>query len=366
VRDRPAPLRHSRGPARRGLCLAVLALLGPLALAACQAPAPAAPAGRSPASPVAGAPSPVASAPAAPPAAAPQRVTLVIPAKSLAFLPYYIGLEKGLYEAEGLQVEIQIVQSNLAIAAMTAGEIVYTASVGSSIQAAVAGQPFKAVLFIVKDLVFALVAAPEIATVADLRGKTIAITNITATDDYAWRAAVRAHGVSPDEVTAVTAQTTANSFAALTSGAVQAAMLSPPFDEQAERMGFRQIAWTADYLKRAQSGLVTTNRQLQEQPDEVRRMLRATLRSIHYTLEHEGEAVALITREFGIASDLAQGTYQKVARVLSRDGEVAPEVVREEIEDSKARLGINPDVPASQVIDFGPLREVQRELGLRP
>src|SRR5581483_11403257 len=242
----------------------------------------------------------------------------------------------------------------------------YTASTGSSIQAVVAEQPFKVVLFMVKDMIFSVVGAPEIASLADLRGKTIAITNLTASDDYAWRAAVRAHGVSPDDVTAVTAQTTANSFAALTSGAVQAAVLSPPYDEQAERQGFRNLAWAADYLQRAQSGLVTTDKQLQERPAEVRRMLRATLRAMQYTAAQEADTLALIERDFAIAPDLARGTYQKVARTLSPDGEIAPEVLAAEIEDNKARLGVTTDVPVSRVADFAPLREVQRELGIRP
>jgi len=364
-------------PAARPSVAALLALLAALSLAACQAPAapaPAQPAASAPtAPPVApGAPTAApaagqtAAAPSPAPTAPPQHVVLAIPAKSLAFLPYFVGKDKGIYEADGIDLEIQVMQSNLAVAAMTAGELAYTASTGSSIQAVVAEQPFKVVLFMVKDMIFSVVGAPEIASLADLRGKTIAITNLTASDDYAWRAAVRAHGVSPDDVTAVTAQTTANSFAALTSGAVQAAVLSPPYDEQAERQGFRNLAWAADYLQRAQSGLVTTDKQLQERPAEVRRMLRATLRAMQYTAAQEADTLALIERDFAIAPDLARGTYQKVARTLSPDGEIAPEVLAAEIEDNKARLGVTTDVPVSRVADFAPLREVQRELGIRP
>jgi ABC-type nitrate/sulfonate/bicarbonate transport system substrate-binding protein len=360
---------------RFALVLAIT-LLAPLALAACQpaptsAPRAAPPAG---APPTAGAPAQsgaVPSQPAAPaaasvptPPAPPQPLKMAIPAKSLAFLPYFLGVEKGIFESEGILLEMPLMASNLAVASLTTGELSYTASTGSSIQAAVGGSPFKVVLFMLKDLAFAVMAAPEITSPADLRGKSIAISNLTATDDYAWRAAVRAHGVSPDEITAVGAQTTANSFAALTGGAVQAAVLSPPFDEQAERLGYRMLAWTADYLKRAQSGLVTTDKSLQERPAEVRRMVRATLRSMHYTLDHEADSVALITREFSVAPDLAAGTYQKIARVTSRDGEVAPEAVREEIEDTKARTGFSGDVPISQVMDLGPLRQVRAELGL--
>jgi NitT/TauT family transport system substrate-binding protein len=353
----------------------LLALLAALGLAACQAPAapaPAKPAATAPSqaavpaaeAPVASPAATGASAPAAP-AGPPQHVVLAIPAKSLAFLPYFVGKDKGLFEADGIDLEIQIMQSNLAVAALTAGELAYTASTGSSIQAVVADQPFKVVLFMIKDMIFSIEAPPEIASMTDLQGKTIAITNLTASDDYAWRAAMRGQGGSPDEVTAVTAQTTANSFAALTSGAVQAAVLSPPFDEQAERQGFHSLAWAADYLQRAQSGLVTTDKQLREQPAEVRRMIRATLRSMQYTTAQEADTVALIERDFGVAPDLARGTYQKVVRVLSRDGELDPAVVQSEIEDNKARLGVTADVPVARALDFGPLHEVQRELGLR-
>jgi hypothetical protein len=95
-------------------------------------------------------------------------------------------------------------------------------------------------------------------------------------------------------------------------------------------------------------------------------MLRATLRSMQYTAAQETDTLALMEREYSVSADLARGTYQKVARVLSRDGEVDPEVIRSEIEDNKARLGVTADVPVARVSDFTLLREVQRDLGLRP
>jgi len=301
----------------------------------------------------------------APSAAPPQQVTLAVPAKSLAYLPYFLGLARGMYAAEGIDLQIQVMPSNLAVAAMTAGELAYTGSSGSSIQAAVSGQPFKVVLIMVKDLAFTLVAAPDVASAADLRGKSVAITSISASDDYALRAILRGQGVPEDEVTAVAAQGTANSFAALSSGAVQGAMLSPPFDVQAESLGFHPLASAADYLRRAQSGLATTDRQLATRPDEVRRMIRATLRSIDATLDDARDSTEFIASEFGVAPDLAPGTYEKIARVLSRDGAATPELVRGEIEDAKARLGLGDDVPIAQVVDFAPLEQAQRELGLR-
>jgi ABC-type nitrate/sulfonate/bicarbonate transport system substrate-binding protein len=288
-----------------------------------------------------------------------------VPAKSLAFLPYYVGVEKGIFEAEGIILEMPLMASNLAVASMAAGEIHYTSSTASSIQAAMTGSPIKVVSFMLRDLAFSIMAAPEISSPAELRGKAIAVTNLTAADDYAWRAVVRAHGVSPDDVTAVATGTTANSLAALASGGVAAAVLSPPSDDIAERQGYHSIGWAADYLKRAQSGLATTDRRLQEAPDEVKRMIRATLRSMHHTLDNEADAVGVIMREYSVAPDLAPATYQKIVRVMGRDGEVSEEAIREEIADTKARTGVTADVPLSQVMDLSLLRQVRAEMGMR-
>ena len=94
-------------------------------------------------------------------------------------------------------------------------------------------------------------------------------------------------------------------------------------------------------------------------------MIRATLRSIAYTMDEERDSAEFIAREYGIAPELARGTYEKVARVLSRDGTTAPELIREEIEDNKERLGVSMDVPVAQVADFTLLQQTQRELGPR-
>jgi NitT/TauT family transport system substrate-binding protein len=353
-------------------------LLALLTLAACQAPAPAAPA-KPPPVPPAGAGAPAAgsgsgaggapatggaSAPTAAPA--PRRITLLTPGKSLPYLPYYLGRDAGIFEAEGIELDVRELTSNLAIAAVASGEVSYITPIGASIQAAVNGQDIRAVLFVLKDVTWALMVAPEITRVADLRGKTVAVSAVTASDAQALQAALRANGVGSDEVTMLAAQVPPNRFTALTTGALPAAVLPIPLDQQAERLGFRSLVWLADHFKRGQSALVTTPRQLQQDPDEVRRMIRATLRGIQYVLDREADAVAYIAREFDVEPDLARGTYERMARALSRDGEIAPEAVQAEVDDARGRLEVTAEVPLSQVMDLTLLREVQRELGLRP
>jgi ABC-type nitrate/sulfonate/bicarbonate transport system substrate-binding protein len=359
----------SKRPAYRAL--APLLLLALLTLVACQASQPASPApppAPSGSAAVASAPG-AASAPSPAPAPAPappRRVTLITPGKTLPYLPYYLGRDLGLYQAEGIELDVREMTSHLAIAAVASGEVAYIAPIGASIQAAVGGQDLRAVLFVLKDVTWSLVTAPEITSVADLRGKTIAVSALTGSDALALQAALRAHGVALDEVNPLAAQAPSNRFVALTTGAIPAAVLAIPLDQQAERLGFRSLVWMADHFHRPQSALITTPRQLRDQPDEVRRMIRPTLRSVQALREREADTIAYVTREFGVEPDLAQGTYQQLVRVLSPDGEVAPEAVEEEIAEARARLGVATEVPLAQVMDLTLLREVQREIGLRP
>src|SRR5437763_104634 len=119
-----------------------------VAFAAC-APSPSA----SPAPAAAPAGNPASSPPAAPPAAASTTqlatpiarttVRLAVPAKSLVFLPYYFGKEKGFFAAQGIDLDIAVVQPSTAVAAAVAGEVDYTAASGSSMGAALAGAPLR-------------------------------------------------------------------------------------------------------------------------------------------------------------------------------------------------------------------------------
>jgi NitT/TauT family transport system substrate-binding protein len=347
--------------------LAPLLLVVLLALVACQASQPASPTAPSaPSGSGAAESAPGAATVPSPAPAPPRRVTLITPGKTLPYLPYYQGRDLGLYQAEGIELDVREMTSHLAIAAVASGEVAYIAPIGASIQAAVGGQDLRAVLFVLKDVTWSLVTAPEITSVADLRGKTIAVSALTGSDALALQAALRAHGVALDEVNPLAAQAPSNRFVALTTGAIPAAVLAIPLDQQAERLGFRSLVWMADHFHRPQSALITTPRQLRDQPDEVRRMIRATLRSVQALREREADTIAYVTREFGVEPDLAQGTYQQLVRVLSPDGEVDPEAVQAEIDEARARLGVAAEIAPSQVMDLTLLREVQREIGLRP
>jgi len=83
-----------------------------------------------------------------------------------------------------------------------------------------------------------LVAAPGIKTVADLKGKTLAVDALTTGFSFALQELLAKGGVGKDAVNYVTAGSSGARLKALLDGKAQGALLSIPFDLAAEDKGF--------------------------------------------------------------------------------------------------------------------------------
>ena len=66
-----------------------------------------------------------------------------------------------------------------------------------------------------------------------------------------------------------------------------------------------------------------------------------------------------------VERDHAVASYDSTWRVFSPDGNIPQEGLRLVIDQGKAELKLTRDVPLNEIIDVAPLREAQKELGLR-
>jgi ABC-type nitrate/sulfonate/bicarbonate transport system substrate-binding protein len=57
------------------------------------------------------------------PEAAAQKVRVAMPAKSMTFLNFYVGDKFGVYKAEGLDVSLEVIKTDVGVAGMVDGEI---------------------------------------------------------------------------------------------------------------------------------------------------------------------------------------------------------------------------------------------------
>ena len=68
---------------------------------------------------------------------------------------------------------------------------------------------------------------------------------------------------------------------AMETGAIDAALIEAPYNVMLERKGFRKILFVGDLIPSPLAGFGTRLEKIHKQPDEIQRLVRATLRGIH-------------------------------------------------------------------------------------
>ena len=365
MRRRWATTCHARiavGRACGGLLL--VALLVACAPAAAPASKPA-PAPGVPAAPAATAPAAAAQPPAT--AAPPEAVVIHTPGESLAGFAISLAMDRGFFQEEGLDVSKQQMQTNTALAALLTGEVDYSETIGSVSRAVVAQQaPLRIITVAANGIGFSVMGGPQVREVADLKGKPVGTYAPRDTSVIGLEVALRHYNLDlqRDEITVVPLNTDPGLFAGLASGTVGAVVIAPPYNFKAEKdLGARHLFDVNQYLAAAWAGLSTSTRKLSENPQQVRRVLRANLRGVDYIFANRQDVVAWVASHFDVDPDVAGRAVDQMMRLLSRDGEASAESLDGLIELARQQAEVSASVSRDQVFDFGPLREVRREQG---
>jgi ABC-type nitrate/sulfonate/bicarbonate transport system substrate-binding protein len=188
----------------------------------------------------------------APPARAETVTVGLVGAISSTHWPIYIGLNKGYYAAEDIKLDQVFIQSSAnLVQQLTAGSLDLALSTGLAdpIRAIDKGSPISIVRIEIQAPPYAILARPAIKRWGDLKGKTISIGGPKdITRIYLERMAIP-NGVQPGDYDTVFAGATSARFSALTGGAVDAAILLPPFNFYAEAAGYNSLGLTIDYAR---------------------------------------------------------------------------------------------------------------------
>ena len=296
-----------------------------------------------------------------------ETIRIGIPGKLVDFSPFFVGVKTGIYRSEGLEPQLIVMRSGIIFPALLAGELDYTTLYQSAMRSAISGLPVRVIATLMTKQSFFLFSQREIRRVQDLRGKRIAISNFASSTEASARTALKHHGLEAmRDVTLIAMGDTGLRFQSLLSGAIEAAILTPPYTVMAEQKGLNNLVWLGDIVGDVPSnGLSTTVRKLKENPDQVQRMLRASLRSMIHTREHKHEVLPILAKEFpGMDRNTLAGTLDFYLKAMSPDGRVSDDVVREMINEQRSLLNVKNEVPITQVADFGPLQRVVKELNL--
>jgi NitT/TauT family transport system substrate-binding protein len=334
----------------RGTGWRLVGALAALVGASCAAPSRGEPA----AAPGAGMSDTPAAVAAAPAAGTPEleRFRLAYPNLSASYLPMFVAQEQGYYQSEGLDVELLEMRANAGQAALMAGEVDFTASLGSNLRMALQGAPIKTILLYMKAPLFFLVAQPEYPTVAALRGRTVGVGVAGASIDQMARLTMKHFGLEPQrDVQIVSIGDGAVQYEALRLGQVDAVLMSLPFPVLARREGYAIVVNTAEILSLPTSGLGTLQSTLDRRRGAVERLARAQLRGLDYIRAEPEAGARSIAEFFGMDLDTARASYALMLPVWTADGVPDRQGIEAIVEQEVADGTIAVALPYEQLAD---------------
>jgi ABC-type nitrate/sulfonate/bicarbonate transport system substrate-binding protein len=281
------------------------------------------------------------------------KIHISAPSKSLSWFPIHLAREKGFYRAEGLDVDYVIMKPQVAMQALIAGDVGYTTALGSTIRAAYRDVPLRVVMTIADKPLFALIARPGVNSVEELRGKVIGISSFGASTDTYARALLRRYKLIPNQdVKIIALGGGMNRIAAMEAGSVDAALIEAPYNVMLERKGFRKILFVGDLIPSPLAGLGTKVEKIQKQPDEVRRLVRATLRGVQSAKANRQEAIRSIMKWSDMDHVLAEGSYEMAVSGWSNTGVASAQGLQLAMEEIRAEFKLDSVPDPAKAFDW--------------
>lgn len=173
--------------------------------------------------------------------------------------PTAIGMNKGFFAAEDLNVELVFAQTNAGVnQQLAAGSVNFAVNTGlvDPIRAIEKGASAAIIRIEVERPPYILVARSSIKSMRELKGKTISVGGAKDITRLFLERMLATQGIRPGEFDMVFAGATSARFAALTSGAVDAALIAPPFNYRAEAAGFNTLGTAVEYVDLPFAGIV--------------------------------------------------------------------------------------------------------------
>jgi NitT/TauT family transport system substrate-binding protein len=295
-----------------------------------------------------------------------EKVRIGMPSLSLSFVAPQVAYAKGFFRDEGIAAEIIRIATTVGLVAVTTKEIGYTTAVGAALRAGVKGLPLKIVTYFNGRPLHVLVAKREIKSVAELRGKVIGFAGYGDSTEFMLRAVLSQAGlVLEKDVQAFQVSGSGQRLQALLSGKLDAAVVPPPFNFEAESKGFVRLMAVADVFETSVSGLALHNDTLREKPAQVKKMLRALLKAQNFIRGNKADSVRVIADWLKLEPGIAQASYDIYVKGMSLNGIVPDRVLESDIERARKDQQVKETVAVSKVVDFGLQREALSELGMK-
>jgi NitT/TauT family transport system substrate-binding protein len=214
--------------------------------------------------------------------------------------PFWVMNDAGFWKQEGLDIQLVYIASSPTVARATlAGEIVLSGANSQVIvDVGLGGGDLVAMGAITNVVAFYVMAAPEIKTVNDLKGKVVGVTRFGASTDFGMRMLLSKYGLEPSkDVPFIQIGGMPELAAALSKKTVYAAPMSQPMVYLAQQAGMRMIANLAkEEIPFMHIGLTTSKKWIREHRPQAKAFVRAYGRAMHFMHTRKEETRAIFAK----------------------------------------------------------------------
>ncbi len=292
-----------------------------------------------------------------------KKITLSYSAVSMTWLPVKVAVEKGFFRAEGLEPQLVQMRGNIVTPALSTGNLDFSLNISPILNGAIQGLGLKLLAGLNTRPLFSLMVRPEIKTAADLRGKTFAVNAFANTQAILTEKHLQHLGLKRGDYKLIAVGGTAARLATMEQNIAQGSLMPPPANVMMENQGYRLLGNTAEIVVHPVAGLGAHESKIKNQPEIVKKAIRAALKGLRFVRGNRDETVRMIMAMTNINERDAARTYDLSKVGFSANGSVSDDDLSIEwgfIQQETKKT----NVPVSVARDMTLLREAQKDLGI--
>lgn len=253
-------------------------------------------------------------------------------AKNIAQIPYVAALRKGFLARERIAVTmVPLMGTTNMVAALDKGDVDVTGTASPyMIEAALKGSDAVAVIGGVANTIYSLIAKPEIGSIADLRGKLVALSAPPDTITLSTKLLLAAGGLKDGDYRTKEIIGSTQRSECLAKGDCAAAPLGQPDDIIFVKQGFHKLGDSLAVVPELQFNVIATRRAwAAAHKDVVIALARAFGATFRYLRDpaNRDDVAKLIVETTGASDDVARavlGLYYEPDRgVMPKQGEIS-------------------------------------------
>ena len=317
---------------------------------------------------------PAAPAPATgtgPTATAPERplpleaIKMAYPATEAAFAPFFIAAERGYFAEVGLETELSLTGGGAATAALLSGELHYSGSPATALNAALSGALLQVIYSNSASPTSELWStSPDVRTLADVLGKTIGVINRGDSTELAVRIALIQRGIDPEAVGYFALGVGGQRLAAIQSGAAEnvVLLLTEIAEVQETVPQAHRVLDLRQDVQMLTGGVAANKRELTEHRERTRRFLSAVMKAREYYKAFREETVQILAKYNQAPRAANEFSYDMSLAHMTGDATISVEVQRRDAAVRAQVNGLTQYPPVEELYDYSLAKEAHQVL----